>query len=196
MKKVGVTKAKERSSKAHTQLDRVLTSQNHAAFVDAWTDFLIALNAVPVILDASAKGNAASQKWAVQNHLGKPSDPLIQYLRQARNAEEHGLEATSRYVESSFAFGIGQNISGGTLIVKGNHIQSTLKTDNGAPLKVEIRGPHSELVPIVDGRFGTVFPVPTTHLGKAIKDQSPANIGLLGLTYFDGILEEAERMAV
>lgn len=195
MNPIGVGKAQSRLDKASVLLAEATAARDHPAFVAKWTDFLIALNAVPVILDHSAKGSAKSQAWAQKRCLGKPKDPLVQYLKQARNVEEHGLEETVQLDPGGLAIGINQSLIGGTILIQNGVVtMDGVRTGDGKPIRWKATAPHPKLVPVVDARYGTVFNVPDIHLGQAIDDHAPAAIGELAITYYRALLEEARRL--
>ena len=67
------------------------SATNYADFEAAWTDFLVSTNAIYTILEVGAKGSPQSRQWFGRKKIERRNDPLLQYLHQARNADEHGM---------------------------------------------------------------------------------------------------------
>jgi hypothetical protein len=62
----------------------------------AWIDFLYAFNGVYQKLQKGSLLNGKSKAWFGRIKHMRDSDELLSYLHQARNAEEHGLEAITK----------------------------------------------------------------------------------------------------
>ena len=51
------------------------------------------------------------------------------------------------------------------------------------------------LIPVLNKKFKQTFDPPTTHLGQKILDTSPLGIGELALSYYSGLIDEAQKLS-
>jgi hypothetical protein len=192
MKKAAIEKSQLRLEKARAALDRARDSASFEEFESSWTDFLISLNAIPVVLERGARSVPKNQQWWFSKK--KPQindDPLLCYLHQARNVDEHGLEPTTARLPGGIGLGRNQDVyiehmSGGPQGVVGR-----VHTLGGEPLRVGITPPHCRLVAVTDDRFGTTFEPPIEHLGKPLESTMPVAVGRLALAYYEALVAEA-----
>src|SRR4051812_44063271 len=98
MEKAAVTKARARWEKANAALEGLKSSQSPVAAASEWADYLLALNAIHSALEAGSKSDPSSRGWFGGKKGTQNGDPLLSYLRQARNAEEHGLAEVIEHV--------------------------------------------------------------------------------------------------
>lgn len=189
MKQLAVDKARGRLAKAEAALERVKGSKDFAEFEAAWIDLLFALNGVPGSLEQGAKDNPKSRQWYGGRKKEARTDPLLAYLRQARNAEEHGIEP------------IAIRHPGGLRIDAGARPAFRFMPDANSKLGIRLQPiispgitpipSHPELVAVRDDRFAQTFDPPTSHLGTTLSDTQPVAIGYLGLRYYAALIEEA-----
>lgn len=138
---------------------------------------MLALNAAFLKLEKGARGCGKSEGWINRHKNTRRTDPLLAYLHQARNVDEHGLEPVSRATPGRIV----PRAEGGAIIVSIGRIH---------------------LVEVVDDRYGDRFPVPRSHLGKPIdpmtpfadRDIGPWETGKLGLEYIRAMLMEARSL--
>lgn len=92
-----IAKAELRFAKATSCLAEIQKPPStYKDFLHIWTDFLLALNAVYTSLEQGAKSSPQSRQWFGGKKRERRQDPLLRYLHQARNADEHGLAPVSR----------------------------------------------------------------------------------------------------
>jgi hypothetical protein len=116
---------------------------------------------------AAGKGSA----WRAKIAHERKTDPLLGYLRQARNVDEHGIEVTERqpgFICEVSSEPVDANRLGAGMI-------STL----------EIQDPHMRLVDATD--WGVSYPAPAQFGGTA----NLLAIALLGLSRLEAALVEA-----
>ena len=194
-----IEKAKQRLRKAQESLQRVRSSENYEQFQYAWTDLLLAGNAVHSILEQGAKANPDSRQWFGGKKNERRKDPLLSYMHQARNADEHGLMSVT-------AIKAGQTRirrTKGPLVIKAGSIISPDKTnlmiDNSDPsagdLEITQLPARAELITVTDDRFGNSFDPPTEHLGAPLADTSPSAIGTAWVEYLEKLVTEASALA-
>ena len=195
MKKAAIQKARKRLSEARSHLKRVANADNYLEFESAWTQLLTTANSIDTILEFGAKSDKKSKPWYGSKINLRRSDPLLSYMHQARNSDEHGIEPVTEY-DPGFV-GIGgpnQDIYIESLVLMPSGPVGTVYGLDGRPPAITFKPAEFKLSNVVDERYGNEFVPPTTHLGKAIADQSPFGIGQLWLDYFEAlVLEAAER---
>jgi hypothetical protein len=152
----------------------------------AWRDFL---SSVDRTWNKACAGTELSKRW--YDKWRQPilkaidSDPLLQYLAQARNAREHTiLELLGETVGLNVRIHVSGPISGIRFDRDGIHVQ-------GAPAAIQA---HTMVccVPIVDERSKKLYVPPTSHMGSPVQNDA-VQIGTLAVTYWSGALERAEQ---
>ncbi len=120
-------------------------------------------------------------------------DPLLAYLQEARNTNEH----TTEPIAARFPGGVNVE-AGGQLslqIVSDPERKLGFRLEPIVSPGITVVPPHAKLV-AVKSRFGAIFAPPTQHLGKTLTDISPAAAGALALTYYADLIDEATRFVV
>ncbi|MGZ3274570.1 MAG: hypothetical protein ACXU82_12055 [Caulobacteraceae bacterium] len=195
MKPAAIIKANERLERAKKALSQCTASKDFKAFAYYWTDFLTALNQVPSALEKGARDNPQSRQWYGGKKNAGRKDPLLRYLAQARNADEHGIEPVVFDAPDRFrvqaATSAGANIK--QIVTDKDGIHITLKPGSG-PALVTRKAPGPLLIPVRDDRFNELFMPPSEHLGASIVDDMPAAIGALALAYYEALVDEASRL--
>lgn len=192
MKQIAIDKAQARLDKARTSLARIRASTSYADFVSAWTDFLVNANSVYTILEQGAKSSPQCRQWFGGKKKERRADPLLQYLHQARNADEHGLEPVSQLRGGSFSLSAEGSIHIERLAIDGNgNIDLRLGPDSTGKPVIKLTPATAVLLPVTDDRFGATFQPPLEHKGVKLTDTSPAAVAALGLVYHEALLAEA-----
>lgn len=138
-----------------------------------------------------------------QNHFGKSpkwngwkgrfekqrrTDPLLSYLSNARGAHEHTVSDITEHTPE--AIGIGAGLSGSV------HIKHLQIGPNGVlgewtgDLAVTFIPGKVNPVPVTNR--GRVYPVPESHLGQKLPDNSALTLGRYGLAYYQKFVADAE----
>jgi hypothetical protein len=186
----GVEKAARRLDRARRAYDEMLRSERFEEFEPAWSDFLLAANAVLSLLEQAAKGNASAQGWSDKNKYRRRTDPLLSYLHQARNTDENGLARVAAHHAGSIAIGIKEDFSLDYLRID-EHGNVEFGVPKGAPIpKIEIKFPQPVLIPVKDARSGRTFQPPVEHNNEPFTP-TPGNVAQAMLTYLDLVLAEA-----
>lgn len=193
-----IVKARSRLRIAERALSAASNAKTYEAFTDAWYTFLVAAKNVYTMLDKGAKASAQSRQWfgAIKQH--RKNDPLLQYVFQARDDDEHGLQPVAHFVPERVALGVKRpGLSGrlsGEFYVDGNLNVHILKLNEPMGLGIEKRPSKATLIPVT-GRGGVVYDVPHMHEGKPIGNQTPYGIGQLTLAYLTALVDEAQTRA-
>ena len=194
MKQIAIDKAKLRLEKAKLSLAQARTAKSYADFVSAWTDFLVHANSVYTILEQGAKASPQGRQWFGAKKKERREDQLLQYLHQARNADEHGLEPVSKLTAGSLSIGAEGSIHIEHLIIdKDGKVDLRLGPGSTGKPIIKVTPASAVLMPVTDDRYGTTFHPPTEHKGKKLTDASPAAVAALGLAHHEALLAEATQ---
>ena len=188
-------KAKKRLRMATTALTDLKEAKSLDDFSDIWLNFLNAFKGIYTTLEKGSKISPQSRQWFGGKATFRRDDELLQYLYQARNDEEHGLEEVVEKVPGSTAIGVpapgfsnairidGTTGPGGVLRVT---------SLDGKPVKVAVTKPHVKLIE-VQGRGGADerYPPPKVHLGKALENNLPVPVAELAIAYMGTLIDEA-----
>ena len=165
-------------------------------FESAWTDFLIALNSVHSMLEQGAKVSERSKGWYANRKGERKGDPLLAYLHQARNADEHGIEAVTKEVPGGIAIGgPGESFTFNMSSRKdrgGGGMDIQVFPHGGRLPKVWTVDPEIQLVAVRNR--GVSYPPPDAHLGEKLADSSPIKVAELGLEWHRSLLEQAAEL--
>jgi hypothetical protein len=194
MKRVGVEKARSRLEAAREALGRIRTSSSFSEFEQAWVALITALNTIHSTLEQSAKASPASDQWYGRKKHERKTDPLLQYLHQARNADEHGIEPIAEHVPGGMFIGapgeavhidyMGPDGKGGREV--------RLKPVDGKLPTVGVIAPHPRLVPVRNR--GVTYAPPHEHLGSKLSEASPSVVATNAVAYHEALLSEAEAL--
>jgi hypothetical protein len=199
MHPVAIEKARSRLRVARRALDDLKACQDMETFHDAWYSFLTSAKNIYSILKLGADTSSPqSRQWYGAKARERRGDPLLQYIYEARNADEHGLGRSTKEVSGSIA--IGRTAPGYSSAVKvsgsldrgGSSLQVTA-LDN-KPVLVEATPRHIALVPVT-ARGPRVYPPPEIHLGKKLTSNKPIPVAELTLAYLEALIEEAASLA-
>ena len=91
MDQVAIEKAAVSLSNAQTARDDLDPCTSFKRFQELWYTFLFSSNGVYTVLGKGAKSSPQSRQWFGGQKNYRTQDPLLQYLAQARDDDEHGL---------------------------------------------------------------------------------------------------------
>lgn len=158
-------------------------------------------------IEVGAEGTPQGRQWYGGIRRFGKADPLIRYMYQARNAEEHGKGKVIAH-NATPGFGVINPdtkklepirlLDGSTeeITPDGGLQYKVLETAQPRPRGWNIGIGHVPtgpiLVPVYDNRYHETFPPPISHNGKAISDTSPLRIAELFLAYLEKLVSDAE----
>ena len=189
-----IIKAKSRLRVAEKALAELAASQRYEEFSDTWYTFLVATKNVYTVLEQGSKVTPQSRQWFASVRQARKDDELLQYLFEARNDDEHGLENSTEHVPGRLAIGVareGYSTSvrlNGTIGPGGSLNVESL---DGKPVLIEQTLPHARLVSVQARGNRTINP-PLSHLGVRLRDTSPLAVATLSLTYLTALVNDAE----
>lgn len=166
-----------------------LDINEHNARISAWEDYLNELaRGFNKLFHGERKGTPAS---AVIRQIAddRKDDPLLNYLREARNVLEHGIamvatqQGTARDLEPHEP----RPALWMEIVSVDEDGNKTVHSAGPGDLQI-MENLRFILVPLLVG--GKSVPVPDIHFGKAVTDNSPIGIGAEGLIYARKKLDE------
>jgi hypothetical protein len=196
MNPLAITKAMLRLDKAKADLAGVKKSKNFGEFQNSWAAFLLSANTIYTSLEQGAKSYSKSEQWFREKKKLRKNDVLLQYLHQARNADDHGIEPVTKLIPGSVNIGpIDPNrravISNSLVEISddGIKISNLAGIDN---LRIEETPPKVALITVTNR--GVPYPPPSKHAGSALTDVSPVNVASLGIAYLERLIDEAAEL--
>lgn len=175
--------------KAETAINAMANSADLETFEEHWKEFLRRLERTWNKAEGQFYCDEKWREWQGRFAKLRRNDPLLRYLRHARNADEHTVAPITQRQESQLSMMAGP---------KGHaHIRSIridqhglLVIDGDGPLKLSFHPEQMHLLP-VENR-GTIFPVPTRHLDKSINPTDVLSIARAALAFYTNFLNEVE----
>jgi len=203
--KKALKKLRARLLKTKHSLAACRAARSYDDFASAWSDFLIHSGGVVHILEAGSKTTPQGRQWYGALKRETREDPLLQYIFQARNAEEHQVHDIAENVPSRVIIGR----KGETVILNGtfnlsdpmlwldpnSYFQGKISTPLGKMPSIERSFGGPKLRPIIDDRHDLEFPVPKEHRGKPLANNDPIYIAALYLKFLEETAQKAEAMA-
>jgi len=179
---------------AESAIERMKTTTNFGEFQEDWENFLFRIERAWEFTERTLNPVSGFQQWHKPYTALRKKDPLLIFLKQARNAEMHSVTATlTRPLKMAVTDKSG----------KGFRLDSiSSKLENGV-LSIEMESPdiivdvHSELIPTDPEvvRFknrGKWYNPPWQHMKERIIDLHPVALAELGLTFYKAYIHEAE----
>lgn len=199
MDKKAIAKAQSRFRVAEKAISDFAKCQNFDAFDDCWYTFLTAAKNIYTVLEQGAKSSAQSKQWFGAKAAERRNDPLLQYVYQSRNDDEHGLERVTERVPGKLMIGKKMPGSSGSMSVSlktGRHgevVDFKATAHDGKPIIIEEILPHVKLIKVTTR--GVTFSPPQEHKGAPLADTSPVFVAKLSLDYLSSLIKEAEALA-
>jgi hypothetical protein len=192
-----IAKAKSRMRVAEKALSELKVSSEYEVFSDTWYTFLVAEKSVYTVLEQGAKISPQSRQWFGKVKQIRRDDELLQYLFEARNDDEHGLESSTVHVPGSLSIGVAREGYSRSMRFSGSIGMGgalNIESLDGKPVLIEETLPHVRLINVM-ARGNRTIPPPTTHRGSPLADHSPVNVAELGFVYLAELVAEAELLA-
>lgn len=191
-------KAQDRYRIAAKAIERMSATDSLEDQEDEWFTFLRAWKNIFTMLQQAVKGDPKAIMWFGKKSAFRRRDPLLQYLYQARNDDEHGLTRVTNREPGGIAFGkpivpgpvhigkltismVGGNIG---IIDGGGH-------ENFDP-SFEFIKPSLRLLPVKDRDKAKTYNPPTEHMGRPFAGGTiPFAVAEAGLSYVSDLLKDA-----
>lgn len=216
MDRRALEKAESRLRVLRRALSDLEASTSHRDFSDHWYTFLTAFKNIYTVLEQGAKSSPQSRQWFGSKATFRRGDPLLQYVYQARNDDEHGLASSINLKPMQTEIGVSRPGFSQTQILNGGPFRnvevsggfgsnarftgalpadlSVTSLDN-KPVLIKRTPATTILVDVSDRDRQTKYQPPTTHLGKPIADVYPLAVAELAAEYAEALLAEASKLA-
>ena len=192
MKKAGVEKARKRLALARHHFDEAFRTQKYEKFEDSWYQMLVCGNAVDGILESTSFRDSKSQPWYGGKVSARKRDPLLEYMHQARNADEHGVANVTRLAPARFVLGaVDGPVNLHNIKWGGGQMTATVGAESTGRLAIDVTPPSPHLITVKNEKYGDSFEPPNSHLGERLKDTSPRAVASLWLDYLERLIEES-----
>ena len=183
-------KARAAFARAEQSLTALKESNDFPSIETHWEAFLDNASKVFTRLEQAANATSKGKAWWGSQVRQWKQDPLLLYIRQARDATNHSIQEVAR-VNPGYARPV-DDPSPEEL----EHVHKEAQ-ELGLPYAVlggcEVVWPHVECVDV--SNKGTMFPRPTSHLGGPTTTNTPADIGDLALLHLAKMIRETESFA-
>lgn len=178
---------------AAKQIEHMKSTTSFSEFQESWENFLFRIERAWELTERTLKTNQGFQQWHKPYTDLRKKDPLLVFLKQARNSEMHSISPT---VAKPLRMSVNDKSGIGFRV---NSISSRL--ENGT-LTIDIESPDifldldASLAPTDPEvvRFknrGKWYNPPWQHLKERIRDLHPVALAELGLTFYRAYINEA-----
>ena len=179
---------------ARSEIEKMKSTISFSEFTEAWQNYLMRIEKVWEFVERALRGQPGFQQWYAPYNNLRRKDPLLIFLRQARNAEVHSATAT---VAKPLKMAVVDRSGRGFQL---NSISSRL--ENGT-LTIDLDSPdillnlNARLIPTDPEvvRFkcrGKWYNPPWQHLKERISNLHPVYIASVGLDFYNVFLQESE----
>jgi hypothetical protein len=196
MDRKAIDKAESRLRVAKKAAGDLHACKDYRTFVDTWYTFITASKNIWTVLEQGAKDNAQCRQWFGTKANYRRADELLQYLFEARNDDEHGLDAITEHVPGTLKVGVNKPGFSNAMHIKNLVIdgegQISFETESldGKPILVEQTPSYARLAQIRPRGRPPMHP-PTSHLGTALSDNSPVAVADTAVVYLEALVAEA-----
>jgi len=188
MERSAVEAARIQFERAAQNIDELASAKHYAEVERHWAAFLVNAGRIFTKLEQGSKSTSKSRTWWGTKIHERRTDQLLSYIWHARNADEHGIQRVTE-----LHLGSVKAVTPTPGEVDNFHKQMQKQPLPYAALGVfEIMNPHVKLVAVKDR--GVQFDPPNSFQGNAINSPHPHNVGLLALSYLEGMIREAEQL--
>lgn len=179
---------------ARKAIDKMKSTKDFSEFQESWENFLFRIERAWEFTERTLKNRKGFQQWHKPYTDLRKKDPLLVFLRQARNAEMHSVSPTvSKPLKMAIVDKSGRGFQLNSISSKLE--DGTLTIDLDSPdilldLDTKIVPTNPEVV-----RFknrGKWYNPPWQHLRERISDLHPVALAELGLSFYRAYVNEAE----
>ena len=191
-----LSKPKKDLEIALSEISKMKSAKTFNQFLENWENFLFRIDrcgdVTGIILENQVKDYG---QWKKPYAKLRKKEPLLKYLKQARNAEMHGISesvSASSGIEIEDKTGRGMQIKAIEYTLKEGLLEINLKTnDLFTDVNVKLMPIDPKLVK-VQNRSKWYNP-PKTYLGNKIDDLHPISIAEIGYKFYKSYISDAER---
>lgn len=200
MEPKAIAKARSRLRVAEKALNELAESQDYQTFSDTWYTFLVAWKNIYTALEQGSKVSPQSRQWFGAKKQERKGDELLQYLFEARNDDEHGLNDSTELEPGEIAISAGKPGYSGNFHIRSMRFNGAgypsidATSNDGKPILIEFSPARAKLVPVT-ARGPVTYQPPTKHMGADLPDNQPLPVAALALDYARTLVEEAAALA-
>lgn len=179
---------------AASEIEKMKKTTNFMEFQEAWENFLFRIERAWELTERTLRTRNGFEKWHKPYTDLRKKDPLLVFLKQARNSEVHSIGAT---VVKPFKMVLKDRTG------RGINVSSVSSQFDDGALTININ--TSDLFPSVDFNIipsdpelvkfknrGEWYSPPRRHLRERIVDAHPISIAELGHSFYCAYVAEAE----
>lgn len=183
-----IPKCLDRLGKAAEALYRTRNGVTADVFRSAFTDYLLMTGSLLHALEAGSKDTPQGRQWwGGKKRLGR-SDPLLRYMHQARNVEEHSKEYAALMKP-------GRLTIGGPIRPEEDNGGEHMSIAMDGRVLMDWQAAKPTLLPLVGERYNEHFAVPDSHMGRRLESQDPVAVAGVYLTYLEALVEEESSLS-
>ena len=180
---------------AQRSIEEMAKTTNFDTFVEHWQNYLFRIERAWENVDRTLQKQRGYQQWIKPYKVLRKKDPLLIFLKQARNAETHGI---TNSVDKPLSLAIRDKWGRGfspSLIE--SEFEDGVLTFNintqevGRDFIAELLPSDPKIVNVKNR--GKRYKVPWSHMKSKIEDIHPVPIAQLGLAFYSGLVSEAEN---
>lgn len=179
---------------AASEIEKMKQTTSFDEFRESWENFLFRIERAWELTERKLRGKKGFEKWHKPYTILRKKDPLLIFLKQARNSEMHSTSSTvSKPLKLILEDKTGRGLTVNSISSKLE--KGTLTIDIGTydllpDLGVNIVPTEPELVKIKNR--GKWYHPPWTHLMEKIYDLNPVSIAEMGHKFYSTYVTEAE----
>ena len=175
-----------RCRKIVSEMERCRSAQEMPAL---WSDYLVGSQRVFSKLAAAATGRK-SAPWYGNIKNQRKSDELLQYVHQARHADEHGLENIAEPSAGGIAFGAADRRRPFKMALFRIGMPGEITIVGPENVGVAFKPANAILFPVTNE--GRTYEPPRTHLGRPWVENNALAVAGAVLIFMDKIIAEGE----
>jgi hypothetical protein len=182
--------AREELEKAKRKLEDMKSSKSLEDFEENWKSILDCLEKCWIKAERECQGHKNKfEPWqGTYKHLRR-NDPLLSYLKQARDTDNHSIQPIVEKVAGKATVKF-ENSKGG--VIEKLKISNGVITDySGDPIIVEFHPGRVEAKAVTNS--GKSFNPPHYHRGSQLKNpKDPIEIAKLGIAFYQNYLDQID----
>jgi hypothetical protein len=185
-----------RLGRAQVALADLRAAENFRDAEEAWTDFLSAANTFFAKLEQGAKANGRSGAWFGRKVKQRKDDPVLRYIKAARNSNEHGIERVTEDADAGWEDALSEPVK------FGQQFKTTVRRVNeetgepfGPGVEAFLYGRYLKAIVAHDRRFH-VSCEPPVGLLDGRDGHYPQDIAEVAIENLQTIIEEAAELVI
>ncbi|MDO8847293.1 MAG: hypothetical protein Q7W51_02745 [Coriobacteriia bacterium] len=186
--------AVEKLDEATAAVEQMGAAQDRIEFEAGWTRLVDSLEEFWARFFDEGKSRFPSfQPWAGAVLSFRKSEPLLQYLVQARHQSQHGrIALVWEEGRLQVAPGFSGAIRGFQAFEDGTFEIDAVPAHPSVPSPTLIHSPGRPHLPLIENKkHGGRFAPPTAYRGQLLQDASPATVARIGIDYYSGVVAGA-----